>query len=98
MFSETTSKPTVYDIKKFFCSLSAVQKSLLCQVGIVLKLVLIMPASNSTSERSFSAFRRVKTYLRNTMGQERLINHLMVLHVHKELTDDFDLISIANCR
>ncbi len=29
------------------------------------------------------------------MGQERL-NHLMVLHVHKELTDDLDLISIAN--
>ncbi len=29
------------------------------------------------------------------MGQERL-NHLVVLHVHKELTDDLDLISIAN--
>ncbi len=52
-----------------------------------------MPASNSTSERSFSRY--VKTYLRNTMGQESL-NHLMVLHVHKELTDDLDLISIAN--
>ncbi len=61
----------------------------------MLKFVLIMPASNSTSERSFNALRRVKTYLRNTMGQERL-NHLMVLHVHKELTDDLDLISIAN--
>ena len=38
------------------------------------------------SERSFSALRRVKTYLRSTMRQDRL-NHLMTLHVHKEFTD-----------
>ena len=80
---------------KYFSSLTAAQRSLLSQVSVVLKLVLIMPATNSTSERSFSALRRVKTYLRNTMGQERL-NNLMVLHVHKEITDKLDLISIAN--
>ena len=38
------------------------------------------PASNATSERSFSALRRVKTYLSSTMTQCRL-NNLMVLHV-----------------
>lgn len=54
-----------------------------------------MPATNSTSERSFSALRRVKDYLRNTMSQERL-NHLMILHVHKDTTDTLDLKSIAN--
>ena len=92
---ENNSKPTIFDIKKYFSSLTAAQRSLLSQVSVVLKLVLIMPATNSTSERSFSALRRVKTYLRNTMGQERL-NNLMVLHVHKEITDKLDLISIAN--
>ena len=53
-----------------------------------------MPARNSTSERSFSALRRLKTYLRNTMSQERL-NNLIVLHVHKDMTDSLDLRSIC---
>ncbi len=44
-----------------------------------------MPATNSSSERSFNALRRVKTYLRGTMLQGRL-NNLMVLHVHQILT------------
>ena len=50
--------------------------------------------TNSTSERSFSAMRRVKSYLRSTMTQER-INNLMILNVHKELTDEIDLTDIA---
>ena len=54
-----------------------------------------MPATNSTSERSFSAMRRVKSYLRSTMNQERL-NSLMILHVHKDQTDVLDLPSVAN--
>ena len=53
-----------------------------------------MPASNTTSERSFSALRCIKTYLRSTMGQERL-NNLMSLHIHKEITDDLDLKDVA---
>lgn len=60
-----------------------------------MQLILVLPATNATSERSFSAMRRVKYYLRSTMGQERL-NHLMVLHVHKSETDSLDLIQIAN--
>ena len=48
-----------------------------------------MPATNAISERSFSALKRVKTYLRSTTGEGRL-NHLMLLHVHKELADSID--------
>ena len=56
---------------------------------------LVMPASNAMSERSFSTLRRVKTYLRSTMRQDRL-NYLMILHVHKERTDALDLKEVAN--
>ena len=56
---------------------------------------LVMPASNAMSERSFSTLRRVKTYLRSTMCQDRL-NYLMILHVHKERTDALDLKEVAN--
>ncbi len=53
-------------------------RALLCEVCTVMKLVLIMSATNASSEHSFTALHRVKNYLRNTMGQERL-NHLMVI-------------------
>ena len=51
--------------------------------------------ANATSERTFSAVRRVKTYLRSTTRQDRL-NHLMILHVHKDRTDALDLKEVAN--
>ena len=49
----------------------------------LLQLLLVMPATSATSERSFSSLRHVKTYLRTTMKQGRL-NHLMMLYIHKD--------------
>ena len=59
-------------------------------------LLLVMPATNAGSERSFSAVRRIKTYLRSTMTQQRLTDHLMLLHVHKSHTDSLNLVDVAN--
>ena len=53
-----------------------------------------MPATNAQSERSFSAVRRLKTYLRSSMTQQ--LNHLMLLHIHKCHTNNLDLIDVAN--
>ena len=58
--------------------------------SLIAKLILVMPPTNAISERSFSALRRVKIYLRSTMKQTCL-NHLMILHVHKEKTDSLNL-------
>ena len=55
-------------------------------------LILVMPATNAVSERSFSTLRRIKT---STMSQQRL-NNLMLLAVHQSLTDKLDLIQVAN--
>ena len=59
------------------------------------KLILVMPATNAVSERSFSGLRRMKTWLRNTMHQTRL-NRCMILHIHNDETDKLDLIAVAN--
>ena len=56
-------------------------------------LIFVAPATNATSQRSFSALRRVKTYLCTTMTQPRL-NHLMLLHIHKE---DCDKLNLEQC-
>ena len=57
---------------------------------VLVKLVLVMPAINALSERSYSALRRIKNYLRSTMTQKRLVS------VYKEDSRNFNLIDVAN--
>ena len=85
-----TTKVTVYDVRQYFVSLSPEKKLLMSQVCRLLQLTLVMPATNATSERSFSALRRVKNYSRTTMLQERL-NYVMLLHVPRESVDLLNL-------
>ena len=84
---------TLQSLIEFFES-SAHQEHL-SEVLVVLKLILVVPATNATSERSFSSLRRIKTFLCSTMTQSRL-NQLMILHAHKEKTDSLILTDIAN--
>ena len=44
---------------------------------------------NSFSERSFSTLKYLKTYLRNTMSQDRL-NGLALMYVHRDKDIDID--------
>jgi len=53
-------------------------------VGIALRIFLTMPASNCSAERSFSALRRMKNYLRSRMTHERL-NWSAVLSIESDL-------------
>ena len=54
-------------------------------VEIVLRMFLCMFVTNCTGERSFSKLNIIKSYLRNTMGQERL-SALTLLNIeHEEL-------------
>ena len=48
----------------------------------------------STSGRSFSALRRLMTYLTNTMKQDQLNGRILV-HGHKTLTDTIDPLAIV---
>ncbi|XP_062585373.1 zinc finger MYM-type protein 1-like [Saccostrea cucullata] len=75
--------------------MSPASRCLFSEIVTLLRLILVMPATNATSERTFSALRRVKTYLRATMSQERL-NHLMILHTHREATDALNILAVAN--
>ena len=70
-------------------------KQLLSQVHTLLQLFLTLPVTTATSQRTFSALRRLKTYLRTTMSQDRL-NHLLLLCCHKARIDAIDLSKIAS--
>lgn len=89
------SQVTLQDIVAYFKELSPPERQIYSEVLTILNLVLVNPSTNSVSERSFSAMRRIKTYLRSTISQQRL-NNIMVLHIHKDKTDKLSLIDVAN--
>ena len=89
------SEVALQDIITYFKELSPSECHIYSEVLTILNLILVNPSTNSISERSFSAMRRIKTYLRSTMGQQRL-NNIMVLHIHKDKTDKLSMIDIAN--
>ena len=64
-------------------------------VIILLKILMAAPETNAVSERSASQLRRVKTWLRTIISQERL-NYLMLLSTQKEKTDEMDFIKVAH--
>ena len=67
----------------------------LCEVYKLAKLLMVMPATNSASERTFSLLKLIKTYLRSTMTQGRL-NHLMILSAYRKRLDEMNLRKVAS--
>ena len=61
----------------------------------LVKIILVMPATNASSERAFSALRRVKSYLRATMTKN-CFNHLITCKIHKELVKELNLKQVTN--
>ena len=94
-YPENTENVSISDILKFQECLSPGESLLISEILLVMKLIFVMPSINGVNERSFSALRRLKTYLRATMKQSRL-NHLLFLLVHKEHTGALSLEAVAD--
>ena len=89
------SAQDLHSVIEYLRELSHAQRSLLSEVCTLASLILVMPATNVVSERSFSALRCLKSYLRATMTQTRLDN-VMILHVYKNRTDQLCLTEVGN--
>ena len=85
----TTAKPS--NRKE---TLNVTNEELYPSIRTVLLILYTMPASTATTERSFSALRRLKTYLRTTMLHDRLTS-LAVLNVHRDIDIDIDMRSFT---
>ena len=94
-FAEKMETVSLGECVAFLRGLSLAQKSFFSEVCHLANLILVMPATNAVSERSFSAIRRLKTYLRSTMCQSRL-NHVMLLSINREKVDQLDIDVIAD--
>jgi len=58
-------------------------------IHCLLHILVTLPVTTASAERSFSTLRRLKTYLRNTTSEERL-NGLALLQIHRDLRVEVD--------
>ena len=93
-YFNTRESTTIVEVIAGIRSMSPAQRSFFSEVCSVTRVVLVMPATNAASERSFSCMRRLKTYLRGTMHRSRL-NHVMLLSINKDHVDSLDLNAIG---
>lgn len=56
---------------------------------------MTLGVTSASAERSFSSLRRVKTYLRSTMTNDRL-NHLALLSIEREISSSIDMDNVIN--
>ena len=52
---------------------------------MALQIAMTIGITTASAEKSFSSLRRLKSYLRSTMSQERLY-HLSLLHIERDLS------------
>ena len=57
----------------------------------LLQIFATLPATSASAERSFSAMRRIKTYLRSTMSEERFCG-LAQMNIHRDIEVDPEVI------
>ena len=80
-FYELVSRMQLLEIIALFQKLDSIKRILVTEVMKLVKLILVMPATNVVSKRSFSS------RLCSETANNRL-NHLLLLHIHKLLTDN----------
>ena len=94
-FYGLNSRMQFLEMIALFPKLDTIKKMLVAEVIKLVKPFLVMPATNAVSERSFLSIKRIKTYLRSKISNNWL-NHLLILHIHKLLTDRLDLTKDAD--
>ena len=62
---------------------------------IALRTLLTIPVTVASGERSFSKLNLIKTYLRSSMGQERL-NNLAILSIEHEVARDLNYTDVID--
>ena len=93
MFKQYKVKTTA-DAVKILQEMNPETRGLFKDIETLVRLLLVVPVSSAEAERSFSALRRLKTWLRSTMTQKRL-NGVAVCHIHQDRLDKLDRKDIA---
>ena len=77
-------------------AIKACDKRTFPNIYILLKLIYTLPVTPCECERTISAMRHLKNYLKCTMGQDRL-SSLALMHIHYENEVDIDKVAQRFC-
>lgn len=69
--------------------------NLISEFKNLIKILLTIPSTSCTNERSFSSLRRLKTYLRSTMTQKRL-NSIAISYIHQDILNTLNIDKFLN--
>lgn len=58
---------------------------------VALRIMMTIPVTTASCERSFSKLKLVKTYLRSTMTEERLNNLALTCSIENDIVSKLDL-------
>jgi hypothetical protein len=61
----------------------------------LLQLALTVPVANVAAERSFSSMRKIRTYIRSTMGEQRM-SSIALLNTESEMAKTVDLDQVVD--
>ncbi|XP_073030811.1 uncharacterized protein [Primulina eburnea] len=86
-----TNEKRAIDMMQFLAKLHG----LFPNTYIAYKILLTIPVTVASAERSFSKLKLIKNYLRSTMSQERL-NGLAMLSIEKEMVQQLDYTDLIN--
>jgi len=64
-------------------------------ISVAYRILLTVPGTVASAERSFSKLKLLKNYLRSTMSQERL-NGLAMCTIEKDILDSIDLNTVLD--
>ena len=70
-------------------TLEQIDKDAYVNIYTILQILITIPISSASCERSISTLRNLETYLRSTMVQDRL-NGLALMHAHREMELDLE--------
>ena len=76
--------PVHQNIPGLQSALKLADKDLYPNIHTIFKLLIVLPVTSVGCERSFSALRRLKTWVRSAMTGERLCS-LAMLHSHRNM-------------
>ena len=71
------------------------------EINILLNILVTLPATTASAERNFSSLRRIKTWMRTRISEDRM-NELALLHAHRDIPinseDVIDVFAKSNRR
>lgn len=84
---------TVQNVASCLTELQPQTRAMFSEAEKLIELCLCLPISVASSERTFSALRLLKTWIRSTMTQKRL-THLSLMHAHTAILNSLDIRSL----